>query len=342
VKRERSPSIVDVASLAGVHPGTVSRALSHPERVAPETRVRIEAAIKELRFVPNRAARGLKVGRTGNVAVIVPDITNPHFAALVRAVEHAARRAALQVLLVDTGEQPRLEVEAARSLTNEVDGFIVLSPRRLHRELEALGTKPPVFVNRPVSGYASVLLRTAPAINEALRHLASLGHTSLAYLRGPSGSWATAERREAVRRTSRATGTRLVELPGSAPTFEAAAELVDGIVASGVTAVMAFNDQMALGVLAGLAQRGISVPHDVSIVGCDDVPMAAMVAPSLTTVGMPIERAGETAVSLLNDGSPSIDLFATFVPRGSTGPVTATPATGVGAGGPRTSGASPG
>ena len=86
--------------------------------------------------MPNRAARGLITGRTGNVAVIVPDITNPHFAALVRSVERAAREDDLQVLLIDTGEHADEELRAARSLGGQVDGFIVVSPRRLHRELE--------------------------------------------------------------------------------------------------------------------------------------------------------------------------------------------------------------
>ena len=85
-------TIVDVAERVGVHAGTVSRALNRPEQVAPETRARVEAAVLELGFVPNRAARGLITGRTGNLAVIVPDITNPYFASLVRSVERAARR----------------------------------------------------------------------------------------------------------------------------------------------------------------------------------------------------------------------------------------------------------
>lgn len=321
MKSQRAVTILDVAARAGVHPGTVSRALSRPERVAGPTRERVEAAVRELGFVPNRAARGLKMGRTGNVAVIVPDITNPHFASLVRAIEHAAREVQLQVLLVDTGEQAQQEVDATRSLVNDVDGFIVLSARRLHRELGALGTKRAVFVNRPVSGHAAVLLRTVPAIDEALRHLAVLAHTTLAYVPGPRGSWAAGERRDAVRRTSRLVGMRVVEFPVKDPTFEAATAVVDEIVASGATAVMAFNDQMALGILTGLVQRGISVPGDISVVGCDNVPMAAMVAPPLTTIGMPTTEAGTAAVALLDNDASTVELFGEFVPRGSTGPV---------------------
>src|SRR6476620_6250856 len=141
-------TIIDVAERAGVHAATVSRTLSRPDRVAVKTRERVMAAVDELGFTPNRAARGLITGKTGNVAVIVPDITNPHFGALVRAVERAARDADLQVLLVDTGEHSIEEVRGARALAGDVDGFVVVSARRLHKELDALESKPAAFVNR--------------------------------------------------------------------------------------------------------------------------------------------------------------------------------------------------
>ncbi len=172
-------TILDVAARAGVHPATVSRALSRPEKVAPDTRKRVEAAVSKLGFVPNRAAQVMKTGRTGNIAVIVPDITNPHFASMVRAVERTARDGELQVLLADTSEHPDEEVRAARTFAPDVDGFVVLSPRRLHRELDALGGRPAVFVNRPVAGYAvGLAAESASAVHDALLHLAGLGHRS--------------------------------------------------------------------------------------------------------------------------------------------------------------------
>jgi DNA-binding LacI/PurR family transcriptional regulator len=332
-------TILDVAARAGVHPGTVSRALTRPEKVAPATRARVEAAVEELGFVPNRAARGLITGRTGNVAVIVPDITNPYFAALVRAVEHSARQADLQVLLVDTGEHREEEVRAARSLAREVDGFIVLSPRRLHRELDSLGTTGAVFVNRRVPDRAAVLLRAAAATEQAVGHLASLGHAKLAYLTGPKGSWAAQERRTAVRRTSAHAGMEVVELDVAEPTFEAAAEAAAGIPGTRATAVVTFNDQMALGVLAALGRSGIAVPEEVSVVGCDDVPMAAMVAPPLTTIRMPTAEAGAAAVALLDGAASTTELFGTLVVRDSTGPVTRRRASGAAGGARRPSGA---
>ncbi len=320
MQRKERATILDVAERAGVHAATVSRTINAPEKVAQETRRRVEAAVRDLGFVPNRAARGLITGRTGNVAVIVPDITNPHFAAVVRSVERSARTADLQVLLVDTGEHPDEEVRAVTTLAQDVDGFIVVSPRRLHRALGALGSSPAVFVNRPVRGHASILLRTAPAVAAALRHLASFGHERLAYLGGPSGSWAAGERRTAVRRTSRATGMEVVEVTVDEPTFEAAAAVVDQVVTSGASATLAFNDQMALGVIAGLKDLGISVPDDISVVGFDDVPMAAMVAPPLTTISLPTSDVGAVAVAMLREGPSTQELFGELVVRHSTAP----------------------
>jgi DNA-binding LacI/PurR family transcriptional regulator len=225
------------------------------------------------------------------------------------------------VLLVDTGEHKQEEVRAAKSLAREVDGFIVISPRRLHRELDALGATPAVFVNRPVPHHSSVLFRTAPAVAEALHHLESNGHHALAYLGGPSASWAAGERRNAVRQTGRKVGFEVEEIVVPSPTFDAAVSMVDRVVDSGASAVVAFNDQMALGVIAGLSNLGVAVPGDISVIGFDDVPMAAMVAPPLTTIRMPTEEAGSLAVEMLREGPASKELFATFVMRHSSGPV---------------------
>jgi DNA-binding LacI/PurR family transcriptional regulator len=335
VRQQRRVTILDVAARAGVHPATVSRALNRPEKVAPTTRTRVEAAVKKLGFVPNRAAQVMKTGRTGNIAVIVPDITNPHFASMVRAVERAARVADLQVLLADAGEHPSEEVRAGRTFAPDVDGFVVLSPRRLHREVDALGDRPAVFVNRPVAGHGAVLLRSAPAVHDALLHLGGFGHRRLVFLGGPTGSWAAVERRGAVRKTGRAAGMDVEVMDASAPTFEAAADAVSRVVRTAATAVIAFNDQMALGVMAGLGRLGITVPGDMSVVGFDDVPMAAMVAPPLTTISLPTEQAGTTAVELLvSRASTTIELFGELVVRESTGPVTKRRAT-VGANGAR-------
>jgi DNA-binding LacI/PurR family transcriptional regulator len=254
------------------------------------------------------------------VAVIVPDITNPFFALLVRSIERAAREAEQQVLLVDTGERSDEEERAARLLGPEVDGLVVVSPRKLHRSLDALAATPTVFVNRPVRDHASVVMRSAAAAADALHHLADLGHRHLVYVGGPAGSWAATERRDVVRRTARAAGLDLEAVVADAPTVEGASSAVDVVVQRRATAVLAFNDQLALGVLAGLSRRGVRVPEDVSLVGCDDVPLAELVAPPLTTITMPTEAAGAAAVRLLAGEPATVELSGSLGVRGSTGP----------------------
>ena len=305
-----------------MHAATVSRTINVPEKVAPETRLRVEAAIRELGFVPNRAARGLITGRTGNVAVIVPDITNPHFASLVRSVERSARQCDLQVLLADTGEHPDEEVRAAESLAREVDGFIVVSPRRLHRALDALGSTPAVFVNRPVPSTGPSSSGPRRPWHDALAHLSGLGHTRLAYLGGPAdrGRRGSAALRYGSR--GRKIGVEVLELPVPEPTFEA-----DG----GRRARHRRQRRLGRARLQrpdgarasspGCAIWALSVPDDISVVGFDDVPMAAMVAPPLTTISLPTAEVGAVAVPMLGQGPASRELFGQLVIRHSTAPV---------------------
>lgn len=319
VERNRRATIEDVAARAGVHTSTVSRALNRPELVSPATRDRVKSIADELGFVPNRAARGLITGRTGNVALIAPDITNPHFTSLVRGAGQATRELDLQLLLVDTGEHPDEEVRAARTLAPEVDGLVVLSARKLHRTLDVLGSTDVVFVDRPVKGRASVVMRAGAATEEAVQHLAALGHRELAYLPGPRASWAAGERLRAVQRASKKAAVDFHVFPVATPTFEAATAVVDDVLATDATAVLAFNDQMALGVISALAERRIRVPGDVSVIGCDDVPMATMTSPALTTIRMPAGEAGARAVQMLHRPAQVASLAAEFVIRGSTG-----------------------
>jgi LacI family transcriptional regulator len=313
-------TILDVAERAGVHPATVSRALSRPERVSTATREKVEKVAQELGFKPNRAARSLITGHTGTVAIMVPDITSPEYSPMVRSVQRAARAVDLTVVLVDTDNTSTDEPIAARAIAADVDGFIVLSPMRLHRELDALEGKPAVFVNRPVKNYSSVLMRASTGVSEALKHLSSLGHSNMAYLGGPKGLWAAGERRAGMRQAAEATGLRVAEFTPFAANFLGAIATAEDVVGAGVTSVLASNYRMALGIVAGLIRMGVSIPHDVSVVGCDDVPMPALLWPALTTIAMPEREAGEAAVRLLREEATQIEVFGTLVVRDSTGP----------------------
>jgi DNA-binding LacI/PurR family transcriptional regulator len=295
-----APTIRDVARAAGVSQATVSRALSMPELVRPGTRARVEAAARELGYRPNRAARGLITGRTGNLGLIVPDLSNPFFAAVVKGVQAAARAADHSVFIADTDEEPSVEADLLRALAKQVDGLILCSPRAPDDELASVGTDTTiVLMNRESGERPSVTADNADGMRQALEHLAALGHRRVAFVAGPRTSWSNAQREEGLHRAAAAGGIDLVHLGHFPPQFEGGVAAADLAVASGATAVIAYNDLVALGLLSRLGTRGIPVPAAMSVLGCDDIGMSAMSHPALTTVSVPKRAAGRATVGLL-------------------------------------------
>ncbi len=291
-----SPTLRDVARAAGVSPSTVSRALTMPELVNPTTRARVRDAARALGYEPNRFARGLITGRTGNVGLIVPDLANPFFAAVAKGVQSAARAADFSVFVADTDEDAAAEPALVRALAKQVDGIVLCAPRSSDAALAELGDDPPVvLLNRP----PGVTVDHADGMRQAVEHLAALGHRRVAYVAGPRTSWSDGERERGLRGACDATGTALVHLGHVPPRFDGGVAAGDLALASGATAVLAYNDVVALGLLSRLAARGVAVPGRMSVVGFDDIGMAAMTHPALTTVAVPQHEAGRVAVALL-------------------------------------------
>jgi DNA-binding LacI/PurR family transcriptional regulator len=292
-------TIHDVARTANVSAATVSRAFTAPELLRDTTRQRVLEVASRLGYGPNRAARGLVTGKTGNLGVIVPDVTNPFFPSVLKGVQARARKADYAVFLGDAEENPRAEVDLIRSMAKQVDGVIICASRMSSTELkEALGRTRLVLVNRRVSGVPAVVMDNVGGTRQAVDHLAALGHRRIAYLGGPRTSWSNQERRRGLRRASRH-GMAVVEFGPFAPQYEAGVHGADLALAAGLTAIICYNDLMALGVLSRLSDRNVRVPQEVSVLGFDDIPMAAMISPALTTVAIPQEQAGMKAVDLL-------------------------------------------
>lgn len=295
-------TIHDVARRAMVSVSTVSRAFTMPDLVRPATREQILRAADELGYRPNRAARGLITGKTGNLGIVVPDLQNPFFPSVVSGAQAQARLADYAVFLADSGEDPRLEAELIHAMTKQVDGVIVCSSRMDVNDLRrASESTTLVLLNRKNPGVPAVLMDSADGIRQAVEHLAALGHRRCAFLSGPRNSWSNKERRRGLRTASRLYGVEVVELGPFAPVFEAGLQAADIALASSVTAIVAFNDLMALGVLNRLNDRKIRVPEQMSVVGFDDIAMAGMCTPQLTTVEMPTQQGGRAAVDLLLD-----------------------------------------
>ena len=305
-------TIRDVARRARVSVATVSRALAEPRLVREQTLTRVLAAAKQLAYKPNPAARSLITGRTGNIGIIVPDLDNPFYPSVLRGVQARAHQSGYAVLLADSGEDPVAEQNLVHTMAKQVDGVIVCAPFASDAQLADLARVTTlVLVNRRLPGIPAALMDVARGMRQAIGHLAALGHRRLAYLSGPRQAWSNRERRRGLLAAARSHRARLVELGPFEPKFEGGTEAADLAVNTGATALVAYNDMMALGALRRLVARGIRVPEDISLVGFDDILYAAMCAPPLTTVAMPMEAAGRAAVDLLlrrcGDVPPSAD-----------------------------------
>jgi DNA-binding LacI/PurR family transcriptional regulator len=288
--------LVDVAKRAGVTVSTASRALARPEMVRPETRERVEQAAAELGYAPNRAARSLITGRSGVIAIMVPDLANAYFAHVARAAQQFARARSYEVLIVDTGDDVDREQEVVESASTWVEGLIICAARRPYRATAS--RVPMVFVNRRVRDSHSVLLDQHFVVEAQLRHLVELGHEHIVWMDGPKDYWGSSIRRTHAKRISAGHPVRIAG--AVAPDWEGGVQMAE-LLDDDVTAVAAFNDRQALGFVARCVELGIRVPDDVSVVGSDDIAGASVLNPGLTTVHAPKEQMGRAAVSLLLD-----------------------------------------
>ncbi|MEV4545304.1 LacI family DNA-binding transcriptional regulator [Micromonospora echinaurantiaca] len=293
-------TIRDVARASGVHISTVSRTFSAPHLVNPETRVRVLACAEDLGYRPNRAARALITGRTHNIGLIIADIANPFFPPLIKAAEGQARHRDYHVFVADTNEDPTTEEELVHALAKQVDGVLLCSPRMSNSLIEQLSREVPlVVVNRQLAGLPCVLMDVGQGARAAVEHLVGLGHREIALLGGPRGSWTNREIRRAAGAAARAGGAELTVLGPNPPTETGGLALAEQVQRSGVTAVLAYNDLMAIGLIEGLDALGIRVPEQVSVVGVDDIALSRLTRPKLTTVATPTAAAGRTAVDML-------------------------------------------
>lgn len=322
-----TPTISDVAKAAGVSTATVSRAFSRPEMLRQETVAEVRAVASRLGYLPNPMARALSTGKQGNIAIVVPDIANPFFPPLLRAAQTAADAAGFSVFLGDSDEDPSRELRLVTKLLMQVEGFILASSRMQNKRILDLAKRQPVvLINRDTTGLPRVLIDPFAGIDTAVTHLAELNHKSLVYVSGPAASWSDQQRRQAVERAATQQKIRIHTVHARHPSFDAGREIAETILELNVTAAITFDDFVAHGVLAGLAEKEISVPHDFSVIGCDDV-LGASTYPALTSVSARCDEAGRMAADLLigalqtgRRGDVRCLLETWLVVRGTTGP----------------------
>lgn len=324
------PTIYDVARAAGVAPSTVSRAFSRPGRVRAETAERIREVARELGYRAAPLTHADSAAHTSMVALAISDVTNPFNFPIIKGAHAAAAAAGFTMLLADAQESGQLERQALERTLSAVEGVVLASSRMSDSTIRLVAKQKPLIVlNRTLADVPSVITDNPRGIERAVRHLAGLGHRGVTYVAGPEASWADGIRWLSLRNVCAALGLRARRIGPFAPTVvggtEAAARLAGR---RDCTAVVAYNDLLAIGVLRGVVAAGLRVPQDVSIVGCDDIFAADLVTPGLTTVAAPLRALGETAVHnviAMAGGARSratapVVLPTRLVVRSSTGP----------------------
>ena len=293
-------TIYDVAALAGVNPSTVSRALSRPGRVSAKTEEKVRAAAAELSFRMNPLARALPTGRTMTLAVVVGDITNPVVFGTIRGAEHTAAAAGYTMIIAESQESGDTEASTIERLVPSVDGIVLATTRLVPSAISALADRLPlVVINAEVPGVHGVVFDLEQSVTALIDHLAGLGHERLAFISGPATSWSGQQRWRALLREAERRGLSIVEIPASSPTIDGGADALRRVQAAHVTAAIAFNDLVAIGLMRQAAAVGVDVPGDLSVTGFDDIVGADLIVPGLTTIRSPLNAAGDRAVTTL-------------------------------------------
>jgi DNA-binding LacI/PurR family transcriptional regulator len=311
--------LADVARAAGVSASTVSRVFSDPDRISAETVDTVKRVAGELGFQRKALPRTAK-----SIDLLVQDLANPLFGSLLASIERQARTAGYTVTVGVAEESAAMERQHVSRVLDSVSGLI-LHPRGLSdgelRELAA--QRPVVLFNREAEGVSSVVVDTQDGSRQIIDHLVSLGHRRVVYVAGPDGSWSERSRWGALEQAASAQGIELVRVGPFLPTVSQGGAAAELAWSKRPTAIIAFNDQIAMGLMRRLQHLGVDIPSQVSVVGYDDTFGSDFYQPALTTIHAPIEQAGRLAMdvllSLIDGGPPGLHRVAgTLVVRDST------------------------
>jgi LacI family transcriptional regulator, repressor for deo operon, udp, cdd, tsx, nupC, and nupG len=303
-------NIREVAKKAGVSTATVSRVLSRPDVVSPDTRIRVLKAVERLGYAPNSVAKNLRTLKSCKLLVTVPDISNPFFSLILQGIEDMAQKNGYSVLLGDTQHDERREERYALMLKQkEADGLIFLGhrlPRVAASVVQEMSPNCAPIVNgcefSADLGVPSVHIDNAKAASEAMQHLYDLGHRRIGVVTGPLLSPLSRDRLTGALASAKQQGAESdVAVKHGNFSIRSGSEAADALLSqpNPPTAVFCFNDEMAMGVIITARCRGLRVPDDLSVVGFDDIRFARCVDPPLTTIAQPMREIGEGTVRLL-------------------------------------------
>ena len=323
--RAGRPRRTDVARLAGVSPATVSFVLNKTagQTISDETRQRVLRAVAELGYRPNRAAQGLRQGRSATIGFVSHDVDFGVFAAAaIKGAHEASIRHGNLLLLVNTGGSNRQAAQLVGELLDRQTDALIFAAAGTRSVVipESAGRVPTILVNCfvPDDSTPSILPDEVRGGREAAQALLDLGHRDIAYLTGTASAWATKARLRGFREALRGAGLDPRDHTVLSGNYQADSgyELARRLLRrdSRPTAIMCGNDRMAVGVLLALLEAGLRVPEDVSVMGYDDqFQLAAEVHPALSTVRLPYEAMGRLAAEQLAAGGPAVQTGRTLV-----------------------------
>ena len=303
--------MADVAREAGGSLQTVSRAINDKNEISAQTKRKVLAVVERLGFRPSGIARSLATRRTASVGLVVPDITNPFFSEIARGVEDVAYAHAYNVFLCNSDEEIRREKAVLDSLLEkQVDGLVLFSSRLDQKELldRLRYFSSVVLVNREIDvaleGVRTIMIEDESSAHKAVDYFFSQGRTKIGYLAGPERSDSNRKRYQgyvaALQKNHLQVDPELIyqcEKPDISSGEQAARKLLQA--RADINALFAFNDLIAVGALQASQKIGCRVPQDIAIIGCDDIPLASLVTPALSTLHIGKREVGIAAMQIL-------------------------------------------
>jgi len=302
-------NIIDVAKKARVSIATVSRVINGSDKVKAETRERVMAAVHKLKYTPNLAARGLIMQRTEAIGLLLPDLHGEFFSEIIRGADEGVQAQKYHLIVSSSHNDPK-EIEAAlRFMRGRVDGLVVMSPQIDSEVLLANlpGDLPVVLLSCHTSNphFDTIVTDSFGGAKEMVSYLLKLGHRRIAVVKGSENNIEARERLRGYREafsSRRLIPNHALELEGDfteASGYETVLRALKSKLRP--TAIFALNDSMAIGAIGAIREVGLRIPHDISVSGFDDIPVAKYLSPSLTSVHVPIPDLGAMAINRLFD-----------------------------------------
>jgi LacI family transcriptional regulator len=324
-------TIKDVATRAGVSVGTVSRVLAQNNTVKRNILERVQKAISELSYRPNLAAQALRANRVNVIGLIIPDITNPFFAQLANQLEQLASDKSHALILSSSHNDPAHEARQLSAILEHKPRAVLLVPAADEQFFTSPKTSMLLALDRRMNGTSSVTTDQQASAALAVDHLVSLGHHRIAYIAGPTQTITAREREEGF--LARVLRLRGKGVPISAEVFRGmfdfesgeriAREVLSRPAGERATAIAAASDQQAIGAVRAARDMGLRVPQDVSIIGFDDIVLAHLIVPRLTTIRQPVTEMAEDAMNQIfgaQQQSEDRRFMGELVVRDSTAP----------------------